>query len=368
MQLKRYFSRVITDYSFSIKFLFLATFLFSFIGFTYTANAQEVGVSITPATIEETLDPGVEKEYEISIHNLNNSEQTFYLFTRNISGVSEGGVPVFAKNNTERTGYELTDWITLPITELSLGGNAKTSFHVTLRVPEGASPGSHFGGIFISAEPPKIENSGAAVGYKVANIVSIRVSGDAKEEANIRQFSTNKFFYGSPNVDFSVRIENTGNVLIKPSGPLEIFNMFGKKVDTMTFNEEQKAVLPITPDNIRDFSIHWEGSGTGFGRYEAIVSPVFGDQGAKKTISSTVTFWVLPMNIIGPALGILATILLITFVFVRLYIKRSLAHLGHGRRIVRHRRKGGSSAMLLVVVVMLTVTALFLIVLLALFA
>lgn len=366
MQPQGYFSQ--TTHTF-LRMLFLclaAVFLFT--GSTLVADAQETGVSISPATIEETLDPGVEKQYTVSIKNLNKSEQTFYLFTRNITGVREGGIPIFASDNNDRTGYELTDWITLPQTEINLPGDGELSFDFTMRVPDGASPGSHFGGIFISAEPPKIENSGAAVGYQVANIISIRVSGDAVEQANIRQFSTDKFLYGSPKVDFSIRIENTGNVLIKPTGPLEIFNMFGKKVDYFTFNEEKKAVLPIIPDNIRDFNISWEGEGTGFGRYEAIVSPVFGDQGAKKTISSTVTFWVLPMNIIGPALGILGVILLFTFVFVRLYIKRSLAHIGHGRRIVQRKKKGGSSAVLLVVVVMLTVTALFLIVLLALFA
>ena len=74
------------------------------------------------------------------------------------------------------------------------------------------------------------------------------------------------------------------------------------------------------------------------------------------------------MNIIGPALGVLAVILLTVFVIVRLYIKRSLAHLNQGRRVIQRRRKGGSSQILLLTVVMLTVIGLFLVVLLALFA
>ena len=75
------------------------------------------------------------------------------------------------------------------------------------------------------------------------------------------------------------------------------------------------------------------------------------------------------MNIILPALGALAVILLITFIFVKLYIRRTLAHLSHGQsRIVRKRRKQGLSASLLLAVVMLTVTAVFMIALLVLFA
>lgn len=349
------------------RFVLSTLLVFFFYGCNLSvASAQQAGVSITPAVIDETLDPGVEKQYSVTLENINNAEQTFYLFTRNIKGVRDGGVPIFAENEYERTGFELSDWIELPVKEVTIPGREKSTIQFTMRVPQEASPGSHFGGVFISVDPPEIENSGAAVGYQVANIVSIRVSGDAVEEADIRQFSTSKFFYGSQNVDFEVRIENKGNVLVRPSGPLEIYNMLGNKVGSLIFNEEQFAVFPHDTREFKD--IKWEGNSVGFGRYEAILSPVYGEEGAKRTMSSTVTFWILPWSIIGPALGVLAFILLIVFVFVRLYIRRSLAHLNHGRRIVPRRKRGGSSAVLLVMVVTLTVTALFLIVLLTLFA
>lgn len=350
----------------SRNLLLLLTVSLFFLSFCSSVYAQEVGVSIKPAMIEESLDPGNVKQYSFTIENLDSKEVTYYLFTRNISGVKSGGVPIFARDDNEKTGYELSDWITLEKTEVTLDGGGSISVSFTVDVPENASPGSHFGGIFVSVDAPDIEKSGAAVGYQVANIISLRISGEVVEQANIRQFSTDKFLYGSQNVDFSVRIENTGNVLVRPVGPLEIYNMLGNRVGTLVFNENQSAVFP---HNIREFdNIKWEGNSIGFGRYEAILSPLYGDTGAKQTMSSTVTFWILPMNIIGPALGVLAVILLVTFVFVRIYIRRSLEHLNHGRRLVRRRRRGGSSAVLLVTVVMLTATALFLIVLLALFA
>lgn len=330
-------------------------------------HAQQAGLSISPALIEETLDPGFEKKYSVEIKNINSDsdEVTYYLSTRNIADVKAGGIPVFAKDE-EETGMELADWIELETKEITLAGGQNTTVNFTMRVPENAAPGSHFGGVFISVDPPEIERSGAAVGYQVANIVSIRVSGDVIEEASIRQFSTDKFLYGTKNVDFSVRIENRGNVLVRPYGPLEITNMLGQKIDSIIFNENQNSVFP---GRSRDYSISWEGEGTGFGRYEAVISPVYGDEGAKKTISSTVTFWILPMSIIGPALGVLALLLLITFVSVRIYINRTLAQYTSGRtRIVRRRKRGAPSGVMLLMVTMLTVTALFLIVLLALFA
>ncbi len=349
-------------------FTYLFVALSVLVGVHTQVHAQEnsAGVSVSPAIIEpdEQINPGTSKEYSITIKNLNNNEQTFYLSPRNIVDM-QAGTPVFSESN-EKTGMELADWIKLPVNQIKLspGGSERVVF--TMDVPMDASPGSHFGSVFVSVDPPEIEKSGAAVGYQVANIIIARVAGEATDSANIRQFATKRFFHSSKNVDFSVRIENLGNVLVKPTGPVEITNMLGQKVDTFIFNEEQASVFP---KKIREYQFNWTGEGTGFGRYEALISTVYGEAGAKKTLTSTVSFWILPMNIILPALAGLALLLLITFIFVKLYIRRTLAHLAHGQgRIVRKRRKGGLSATLLLTVVMLTVTAVFVITLLVLFA
>jgi hypothetical protein len=143
--------------------------------------------------------------------------------------------------------------------------------------------------------------------------------------------------------------------------------MLGQKVDTIMFNAEQQG--GVFPGKVREFKFNWTGQGTGFGRYEALISPVYGENGAKKTMSSTVTFWILPWKIIGPALAVLAVFLLISIVFVRIYVKRTLAKYTYGQtRVAGRRRKKGMSSTLLLAVVMLTITALFTLILLALFA
>ena len=346
--------------------LIIAAAIFGLLISVSSVHAQGAGVTISPATIEEQVDPGEQRTFTVRVENLQPNEETYYLFTRNISGVRGGGVPIFASEDQERTGYELADWVTLGQREITLPGGAASDIEVAITVPDDASPGSHFGGVFVSVDPPEIERSGAAVGYQVANIISLRVSGEAREEASIRQFSTDRFLYGSQNVDFSVRIENSGNTLIRPRGPLEVYNMLGEQVGKVMFNESEQAVFPGYTRSFED--VRWEGDGIGFGRYEAILSTVYGGEGAKQTISSTVTFWVLPTSIIFPALGAFAVTLLLSYIFARIYINRSLAQLQPGRRVVRRRRKSGTSLLLLMLVTILTVTALFLIVLLALFA
>jgi hypothetical protein len=194
------------------------------------------------------------------------------------------------------------------------------------------------------------------------------VAGDATIDAGIREFSTDKYFNNSKNVSFALRVENTGNVLIRPIGPVEIRNMLGQKVDTFMFNDEQQG--GVFPGRTREFSFSWKGQGTGFGRYEALISPVYGADGSQKTMAATVSFWILPMKIIGPALAALAFILFVVFIMARIYIKRTLAGYDYGStRVVSGRRKGkGTSSTLLLIVVMVTVTAIFALILLALFA
>lgn len=348
--------------------ILLSAFLFLLLLTPDNAFAQQsAGVGLRPATIEEPMDPGESREYSIQVVNLSPVEQTLYLFTRDITGVRAGGVPIFADPGAERTGFEITEWISLEETELVVPGNGSQQLKFTIDVPENASPGSHFGGVFVSVEPPRLRSSGASVGYEVASIVSIRVAGDAIEKAQIRSFSTDNFIYGKPIVKFEAEVENQGNVLIRPNGPLEVTNMFGNTVATLNFNESLAGVFPLTK---RPFELLWEYDETGFGRYEARLSLIYGGEAGNQTMTSTVSFWVLPMNIIGPALLILAVLLGGTYFGVKMYVRRTIDSYGGQRRIVTRRRRSRQPmpTALIVFIVMLSVTAIFLIILLALYS
>ncbi len=339
-----------------------------FLSFTTLVSAQVgAGIGIAPAIIEEGATPGETKQYTVSVSNLSTVEQTYYVYVRDIIGVQNDSTPVYAQEGQEPTGFELSSWVTLSIEQIVVpaGGSVPVSF--TIAVPGDATPGSHFGAIFVSQEPPRLRSTGAGVGYDVANIVSIRVAGDADERAEIRQFSTDRYVHGSTNVDFLVRIENLGNVLVRPSGPVTITNMFGKQVALLTFNESQASVFPRA---VREYEFNWQDDSVGFGRYEARVSPVYGEAGKRSTISSTVTFWILPMNIILPALGGLLLLLAMVYVGVRLYVRRTMAVMsGAGdRRIIRTVRRRSSPIFLITFVSMAATTALFLIILLLIFA
>jgi hypothetical protein len=347
------------------QIFFILCVFFLFAGYTFAQS--QAGIGIVPATIEKNATPGEIQEHTVKVVNLSGAVQTYYLYTRDIVGVADGGVPVFAEEGEEKTGYELTQWLMLDAQEMTLEPSQEKEVHIKIAVPQEATPGSHFGAVVVSMQPPRLRKTGAAVGYEVANIISIRVAGDAIENAQMRSFSTGNYIYGSAEVDFAARVENKGNVLLRPIGPLEITNMFGKRVAMLTINESKAGVFPLSD---RTFSVKWKSENGGFGRYEAVASMVYGSEGRQATISNTTSFWILPMNIIAPALGALLVLLLVTYISIKLYIRSKLRGVAvHSSRLAR-RRSGGSgfSAFTLVLIVMLAVTSLFLLVLLVLFA
>lgn len=348
---------------FVFAFFFLSLTLFD----TSCVYAQEAGLRIIPASIEERVDPGETITETLTITNVSEVEDQYYLFKRNIKGVEAGGVPVFAEDNLEVTGYEISEWIAVQGEPLTIPAGASAAVPLSINVPENASPGSHFGGVFVSKEPPRLREIGAGVGYEVAAIISIRINGDIVDNARIRSFSSDKLFYGTKNVDFIAKIENQGNILIRPRGPLTISSMFGGEPDIQIVNNSRAGVFPGT---VRDFEFSWEDEGIGFGRYEAILALVYDGDNGQRTIDASLVFWVFPAKVVIPLVGGILFLLLGGYVFVKFYIRQALTKAAGGRRIVsrRYRKQVGISRFMFVFVTLMSVFVLFLITLLIIFA
>ncbi len=338
--------------------------LLLFLSLGGSAFAQDnAGITIIPATIEERADPGTTQSHTLKISNESGVDKEYFIYKRDIKGVEGGGVPIFADEGTERTGFELTDWLVLPTEPLKVPAGATVELPVVINVPADASPGSHFGGIFVSAEPPKLRETGAGVGYEVVSVVSIRISGDVIDTARVRSFSTDKLLYGAKNVQFTAKIENQGNIMIRPRGPVTITSMFGSEPVIITVNDNQAGVFPGT---MRDINFEWNDEGLGFGRYEAILALAYDGEDGQKTIDASLIFWVFPIKVM---LGFLAGLIIIVvggYAFTKYYINQAIMRAAGGRRIVpqRYRRQVGVSRFTFVFTAIMAAVVLFLLILL----
>lgn len=307
-----------------VKTLLLFAGLTLFAGNVSSARAQELeSIRLRPALIEEPVEAGQTFDAALDVTNLGSESKVFYILIKDIKGLADDGKPIFADKG-ESTGYEISDWVRIPAEQIALGANQTRKLNLSIVVPAAATPGSHFGALFISANPVLPEDTGVGIGYQVGSIISLRVNGDVVEEGLIREFRTDKTIYGTPDVNFLAKVENRGNAVLRPRGPIEITNFFGKKVATIIMNDGGGAVLPKTD---RTFRVNWTTDGFAFGRYEAVMGLVYGDE-ERSTISANTTFWVLPTKAILWIAGIILGLLAAVFVIVKLIVRRKLKQLG----------------------------------------
>jgi hypothetical protein len=346
-----------------IAFLFVLTL---FLGMAPTAHAQGTeGVEIKPGIVEDRVNPGETFRFTLSVKNLAPETKTYFLLTEDIVGVSDEGLPVFAPEG-QATGYEISKWIETPYPSITLQAGETGSVPFTVKVPLEATPGSHFGGLFFLTTPPKAGASGAAIGIQVGSVISLRISGDIIENARLREFSSGKMVYNTPNVDFNVRVENLSNVLLRPRGTIDITDMRGKQVAVVRVNDSQGAVFPETERLYRPV---WEYDSFAFGRYQAVLSLVYGED-SRKTISGVTTFWVLPLKLILTVLGSLLGIVLVLYFVVRSYIAKKLRDMGvpAGKEYYGKRYNRSASRMMAIVATMFLCAIVLLAVLFFMFA
>lgn len=291
----------------------------------YVFAQGEVSVKIQPSSIDEALDPGGVFEGVLTVTNENGGKQTLYLNTRDIEGMKETGAPIFSENVATDSQYA-SSWIEplLKSVTLEVGESAQIPFHIT--VPGDASPGSHYAALFVSREADTQVTSGAGVGFHVASLVHLRISGEVVDDLMFREFSTNQTFYTKPEVNFTIKLENTGTVQQRPKGFIAVTDMLGNDVGKIEVNENAGAIMHRT---FRAFENVWNHEGFTLGRYTASASIGYGERGAQKTITRSVSFWVIPVKELGIGFGIIVVIVLLVVSALRAYIRRELSRAGH---------------------------------------
>jgi hypothetical protein len=333
------------------------------------AHAQaQIGLQIKPAIIEDNAALNGAAQYSITVTNINATDKIFYLSTKDIKGLDDQGNPIFEQPG-EQTGYELSSWLSLPQEPVDLKAGETRTISFSVHVPSNVSPGDHFGAIFLSDKPNAVTTNGSAIGISVGTIVSLKIAGDIHEEAQLREFSSDKTVYGSGNAILSSKIENLGNVLVRPHGTIQITDMFGRQVGTLEVNP---TLAPVFPGGTRKFSVSWKASGFAFGRYEAVVSFAYGSTD-KKSISGTTSFWILPLKPIIIVMGVLLALILGMYFSIRMYIRRKLHDMGisassNDAEYYARKYQRSGSRMIVVTLIVFVVCILFLAVLFLAFA
>lgn len=352
-----------------MKQIYFALLFFAFFFSAAPLSAQTgEGIQIKPGVIEDKVNPGEVYNFTLTVKNVSGNERTFYVLARDIERIDEKGTPIFAEEGTVPTQLELSRWISLPHDTLTLAPQEEKTLPFTISIPVDAAPGSHFGGVFLETEPPKVRTTGAAVSFRVGSVISLKISGDVIEDVQLREFATEKVVYSTPSVEFAVKVDNKGNVLMRPHGLLEVANMFGTQVASIRVNEKGS---PVFPGGDKTYTASWSTDTFSIGRYQAVVSMVYGDN-SRTTVTAATSFWILPIKFIS--LTLLSVVGFIGFVYAltQMYIRRTLRRMGVNRRsdmgLYAKRYQRGSPRLLIVLISVVTATIVFLSLLFFMFA
>lgn len=316
------------------------------------ASAQgKVSFKLSPTTIEDKVDPGADKDFQLSIENQGDSTTTLYPSAQNITGIGPDLHPIYSTaKDTEK--YALASWITYQEKEITLKPREQKTLHFTVRFPKDAHPGSHMAGIFLGDRPTDFQQNGSSIGFQIGAIVNFQVAGEIIEDTRIREFYTTKAVYSVANVGFTTKLENLGNILSRPHGLIDITNMFGKKVGSIPVNESGGGIFP---GGVREFSSTWESDDIQLGRFDATVALAVEGQNGTQTISRVLQFWIMPMNIIGPLLGGLLFLIIVFYVLIRLYIRSQLAGISRPRGASRRGDPGLSNTAAIVIALLVAI-------------
>jgi hypothetical protein len=227
------------------------------------ARAQDVGIGISPIRFEELVEPGQRLTLQIKVKNNFPGHQTFYPFLRDLKSENELGIPRLLKPGQE-DGSFLASWIRMPEESYQFDSGEEKTITFFVDVPKNAGPGGYYGAVLFGNLAAKLQmegqerGAGMATSMQTASLLLFRVKGDVLEHAEIREFNTDKDIYGTPyKVDFKLRIENMGNVHIKPHGFIKISNFLGKEIASIPVNEKGGNIMPTS---IRSFpDVFWEG-------------------------------------------------------------------------------------------------------------
>lgn len=284
-------------------------------------------LTVSPARIEITGDPGSTLQGEIELFNEQDGEKTFFTSFENFEPSGDSGAPHFIGSEDG-----LATWIRSD-SKVTLGSGKRNVISYSIAIPQNAEPGGYFAAIFFgSQEPGASEGGQVSVGGKIGVLVLLRVSGEVEEGGGLINFSekNNKRFFSTLPITFAYRLNNTGGDRIVPKGEMKIKNTVRLNSATLLANKNEGSVLP---GSTRKFEVMWgeeQEESTGFfqmagkqwsnfhfGWYTAKLNLSWGT--TNQTANSSYNFFVLPWQLLILILIALVIFGLIGRVFVKKY-------------------------------------------------
>lgn len=233
-----------------MKKLVYTILIIAIAGIATTAN-KAFALTVSPARIEISGDPGATLQGEIELFNEQDGSRTFFTSFENFEPSGDSGAPHFIGAIDG-----LSTWIQSD-KKVMLESGKRIVVPYTITIPRNAEPGGYFAAIFFGSQEPGVQGGGqVSVGGKIGVLVLLRVSGAVEEGGGLLEFISKEKqkFYSVLPVTFAYRINNTGGDRVVPKGEIKIKNTLRLNSATLLANKNNGSVLP---GSARKFEVLW---------------------------------------------------------------------------------------------------------------
>jgi hypothetical protein len=314
------------------------------------AQQSNYDVTVSPVFYDLSVNPGGSVSERIRIRNNTSSPLPLKVEIKKMAGNANGDLTL----NEDNSDGSL-NWVKIDDTSITARPGEWTNVPFKIDVPETAAYGYYYTINFTHDTQNPNQTTGTALSGSAAVPILLTVRKDgANAEAKLVDFSPSKFISETLPVDFTVKLENVGNIHVRPRGNIFITRNGKDNIATLEVNPGQAGIIP---DSSKEFTASWKDgfivreevmedgqikmddngkpvtkltinwnklTDLRWGKYTANLLMVYDNGTRDVPIEASKSFWVIPWKAITVfVVGIIIAFLLVRWVLKR-YINREV--------------------------------------------
>ena len=172
--------------------------------------------------------PGAVVSDQVRVVNTGSATGTAFLYPVDATTGQTSGAVYLSRQSPRR---DVGAWVRLTRKRVTLAPGASTVVPFTIRVPAGARPGDHLGGIVAENSQIQAGRGNGALRIRIKHLTIAAVELQLPGRVVARIGATGARSGGQQGWQYVyIHFRNTGNVMVKPSGKLVIRNSAGRRV------------------------------------------------------------------------------------------------------------------------------------------
>lgn len=320
------------------------------------AQSGGIDLTVSPSVIELAVNPGSSTKDKIRIKNNLSRPMKLMVNVSKLSPLPESGEAAPSLETDESL-----KWITIDNPNLELPANEWGEVNFSVNIPQTASFSYSYAINFAPLTDDSINTNNTTKlkgELMVPLLVNVKQPG-AKAQASIVEFMPTEFINQYLPVEFKAKVNNSGNVYLKPRGNIFIRSMDNKQVAILEVNQNLGTILPQTNRQFinqwsngfivkepiiengqplldsngkprTELKINWNKlTDFRFGKYTANLILIYDDGQRDVAIEGITSFWVIPYTMIAAILVTLTLILILGRWLLMWYIKKQVSRLAN---------------------------------------